>query len=308
VTDWRRRLRRIFRNPLVVKDGLARMRSWWAPGVVALYLVILGLFACLVFAVSLASAPRAWGLARVGSSAFAALALAQLALVCLFAPGVAAGAISGERERQTLEVLLVSGVSSLSLVWGKLIASIAFLLLLIAAALPLFATVFLFGGIDAQQFVITQVLTVVTAATAGAASLFWSAVFRRTLISTVAAYGVTFTATVGTLVLGAILTQLAYASPQVARPGTPADVHPLMFVNPGYAVGALLLQPSGAQLHLGRIAQLLFLGSGPASTAGPLVEPWQAALIAQLALVALSFLGAVLLLRGRRGRESSAAG
>ncbi|HEY4026208.1 MAG TPA: ABC transporter permease subunit [Candidatus Dormibacteraeota bacterium] len=306
--DWRRRLRRIYRNPLILKDGLARMRSWWAPGVVALYLAILGLFACLFFALSLSTAPRAWGLARVGSTAFAALALAQLGLVCLFAPGVAAGAISGERERQTLDVLMVSGVTSLSVVWGKLVASIAFLLLLIASALPLFATVFLFGGIDVQQFVITQVLTVVTAVTAGALSLFWSAAFRRTLISTVTAYAATFAATVGTLVLGAILTQIAYTSSPAARTGTPPDVHPILFFNPGYAMGALLLQPSGAQLHTGRLAQLVLLATGPASQSGPVIEPWQAALTVQLALVAVSFLGAVLLLRGRRGRESPSAG
>src|SRR5436309_15685121 len=101
------------------------MRSWWAPGVVALYLALLGLFACLVFALQMTSSgPRAWGLARIGSTVFTALALAQLALVCLFAPGVSAGAISGERERQTLDVLMVSGISSLSLIWGKMIASI----------------------------------------------------------------------------------------------------------------------------------------------------------------------------------------
>jgi len=290
------RARRILRNPLVVKDGLARMRSWWAPVVIAIYLAALGLFACLVFGLQLNGSSRTWGLARVGSNAFTALALAQLALVCLFAPGVAAGAISGERERQTLDVLLVSGISALSLVWGKLVASMAFLTLLVASSLPLFATVFLFGGIDVEQFVLTQALTLSTALTAGAGALLWSTLFRRTLISTVTAYTVTFAATIGTLVVGTLLTALGYASSSV-QPGPP---HPLVFANPGYAMGALLLQPDGTRAYSGRLAQLLFLNPGPASTDGVLVDPWQAALLVQTAVAVASIGGAVLLLRVRR--------
>jgi ABC-type transport system involved in multi-copper enzyme maturation permease subunit len=194
-------------------------------------------------------------------------------------------------------------VTAAALVWGKLVASVAFLLLLIASALPLFAAVFLFGGIDAQQFVIAQLLTVVTALAAGSAALFWSALFRRTLISTVTSYGVTFAATVGSLAIGVVLMQLAYVA---AGPGPrpPPDPHPLVFANPGYAMGTLLLVPDGAPLHLGRLLQLLFLSPGPADRTGPLIEPWHAALGVELLVVAAALAGTMLLMRARRGRES----
>jgi ABC-2 type transport system permease protein len=296
---WTWRLRRTFLNPLVMKDGLSRARTWRTPAVIALYLALLGLFACLVFTLQLGAVHRTWGLAQVGSAVFTTLAVVQLTLVCLFAPAVAAGAISGERERQTLDVLMVSCVSPLSLVWGKLVASIAFILLLVAAALPLFATVFLFGGIDLGQFVIAQLLTVTTALAIGAASLFLSAVFRRTLVSTVMAYGAAFAGIVGTWIVGIYLTQLAYL--QTRGPvGGPADVHPLMVVNPFQALVVLLLVPGGAPMRVGRALQLFFLAGGPPSTAGPALEPWQASMLVELVVVGLSVLGAVLVLRGRR--------
>jgi ABC-2 family transporter protein len=303
---WAWRLRRTFLNPLVMKDGLSRARTWRTPAVIGLYLALLGLFACLVFALQLGAVHRPWGLAQVGSAVFTTLAVVQLTLVCLFAPAVAAGAISGERERQTLDVLMVSCVSPLSLVWGKLVASVAFILLLVVAALPLFATVFLFGGIDLGQFVAAQLLTVTTALAIGAASLFLSAVFRRTLASTVMAYGAAFAGIVGTWIVGIYLTQIDYLRAQ-GLGGGPADVHPFMVVNPVQALVVLLLFPGGAPMRVGRALQLLFLVGGPPSTAGPALEPWQASMLVELVVVGLSVLGAVLVLRGRRPLPGPAA-
>lgn len=278
------RLRRIVYNPLIVKDGLSRMRSWRAPAVIALYLGLLGLFAFLILAPQLTTPRRGLALAQIGSTVFTALALIQLALVSLFAPGVAAGAISGERERQTLDVLMVSCVTPLRLVWGKLVASVAFIMLLIVAALPLFATVFFFGGIDLEQFLVAQLLTVTTALVLGAASIFWSALCRRTLLSTVAAYGFAFAITYGTFVLGTLLTQLLYPRSQMLGPGIgPPPPHPLLLFNPFQAM-ASLLQP----------------GALPMFARTMLIQPWQATVSSELAVVVLSFVGAVLLMRGRR--------
>lgn len=278
------RLRRVVYNPLIVKDGLSRMRSWRAPAVIGLYLGLLGLFGFLILAPQLTTPRRGLALAQIGSTVFTALALIQLALVCLFAPGVAAGAISGERERQTLDVLMVSCVTPLRLVWGKLVASVAFILLLIVASLPLFATVFLFGGIDLEQFLVAQVLTVTTALALGATSIFWSALCRRTLLSTVAAYGFAFAMTFGTFVLGTLLMQLSYAQSQpLARAGPPPPPHPLLLFNPFMAMVSLL-QPAAT----------------PMFARATLIQPWQATVSSEVALVVLSILGAVLLMRGRR--------
>jgi ABC-2 type transport system permease protein len=247
-----RRLRRLFKNPLVLKDGLSRVRSWRAPLVVAIYLTLQGLFAVLIVTAQLATSRHGWGYAQLGSTAFSALVVVQLALVCLFAPALAAGAISGERERQTLDVLLVTLVSPLGIVWGKLVVSVAFILLLVTAALPVLATVFLFGGVDLEQFLLCQLLILSTAMTLGAASLFLSALFRRTLLATVVAYGLAFAGTAGTWIVGTILTQITYITRQPPRPGFSPDPHPLLWVNPIQAMVSVLSTPQAAPLPLSR--------------------------------------------------------
>lgn len=301
MTTWER-LARIVDNPIIVKDGVVRMRSWRAPLIVTLYLGLLGLFGYGIFVYyALVAATSRVGSAQVGADVFVGLAFIQLALVSLFAPALAAGAISGERERQTLDVLLVSRVSALGIVWGKLVASVAFMLLLILAALPLFAAVFLFGGIDFEQFVVSQLLTVTTAVTLGAVSLFLSAAFRRTLPSTVMAYGVAFFYVVGTWVAGWLLTQILQARGGVGP--APPDLHPLMFINPAYAMYVVLTVPNGAAVAVGRLVALLLMASGHGQGAGPALEPWQAAVLVQLAAVGLSVVGSVQLVRGRRAPQ-----
>lgn len=296
---WARRLRRLVRNPLIVKDGLSRVRSWRAPAIMALYLGLIGLFAWLVLATQLASSQPMWGLARVGKTVFTALAVVQLALVCLFAPGVAAGAISGERERQTLDVLLLSSITPFGIVWGKLVASVAFVLLLIVIGLPVFAIVFLFGGVDLPQFLIIQLLTVMTALAISAASIFVSALFRRTLLSTVFAYGLSFAGTAGTGVVGLLLTFLLASQVRNAPNNTPAEMHPLLLFNPISAMLTALQSPSVPPMPLGRAARLLILAASPTRGGGPKLEAWQVTTVAELVVVVLSVLGAVQLLRGR---------
>jgi ABC-2 type transport system permease protein len=288
-------------NPLIIKDAVSRMRSWRAPAIVTVYLGLLGSFGYAAFvSATLFSPGNRNASAQIGAYVFNSLAFIQLSLVSLFAPALAAGAISGERERQTFDVLLVSRMTAVGIVWGKLVASVAFMLLLILAALPLFAAVFLFGGIDFEQFLITQVLTVTTAVSIGAVSLFLSAVFRRTLPSTVMAYGVAFAGMIGTLVAGLLFTFTLAVRAQASQTATGGDIHPLLFANPFYALFIVLTDPNGAPMHMGRLAQLLFFVIGQPSTVGPTLEPWQAVVLVQVVLVALSVVGAVQLVQARR--------
>jgi ABC-type transport system involved in multi-copper enzyme maturation permease subunit len=288
-------------NPLIVKDGISRMRSWRAPLAITLYLGLLGAFGYAIFTISVLTSQytRTVSSAQIGSSVFVSLAFFQLALISLFAPALAAGAISGERERQTFDVLLVSRVSAFGIVWGKLVASLAYLVLLILTALPLFAAVFLFGGIDFEQFVLAHVLTIATAVSIGAVSLFWSALFRRSLPATVTSYAAAFFMVVGTFVAGILLTYI-YAFRSGVVGASAFEFHPLAYGNPLFALYVVLASPSGAPVRLGRLLQLLFMSGGEPSRWGPELEPWKLCVGSELALTAIAILGSVLLVRGRR--------
>jgi len=287
-------------NPLISKDAVSRMRTWRAPMTLTIYLGLLSAFGYASFVTTTLMSPsQRTGSALIGAGVFSYLAFIQLSLVSLFAPALAAGAISGERERQTFDVLLVSRMTAAAIVFGKLVSSVAFMLLLILSALPLFAAVFLFGGIDFEQFLVTQLLTVTTAITIGAVSLFLSAAFRRTLSSTVVSYGVAFAGMIGTLVAGLLFTLALMLRAPGGLNGT-GDSHPLLFANPFYALFVVLNDPNGTPEPVGRLVQLLFFVNGQPATLGPSIEPWQAAVLVQIVLVTLSIAGAIHLVQSRR--------
>jgi ABC-2 type transport system permease protein len=291
------RFLRALDNPIVAKDGISRMRSWRAPLAITLYLGLLGAFGFGIFSIEVLSSSYSRPVsAEIGAAVFGALAWFQLVLICLFAPALASASISGERERQTFDVLLVSGVSAFGIVWGKLVASLAYMFLLIVSALPLFAAVFLFGGVDLEQFTLVQLITVVTASSIGAVSLLCSAVFRRTLTSTVSSYGASFALVAGTAVAGVIL---SYIKVLGQTPGG-LEPHPLLFANPFYALNTILTQPSGNPIHVGRLLQLFFLTRGGPSDWGPQIEPWQLSVAIMLIVGTLSIVASVMLVRGRR--------
>lgn len=297
MTFWSRFVERI-ENPIIVKEAVSRMRSWRAPVIATLYL---GLVGAIGFAFLQIAAARNDPAAIVGSNSFAAMAFFQLALVGLFAPALAAGAISGERERQTFDVLLVSRVSAFGIVWGKLVASLAYMLLLILTALPLFAAVFLFGGIDFEQFILSQLITIATAICLGSMALFFSALLRRSLPATVASYAAAFTLMVGTGV-GAAIVNLSYVSSSASNSGAPL-VAPQWYLNPFVALYSVLINPSAPAVSLRVWLHLLVYGpprTGTLAASGPAVQPWQVTMLFEFLIAALCTAAAVRLVRGRR--------
>ena len=62
-------------------------------------------------------------------------------------PTFAAGSITGEKERKTYEMLLASPLQPATILIGKLLSSLSYLVILILSSLPLMILCFLLGGI-----------------------------------------------------------------------------------------------------------------------------------------------------------------
>jgi ABC-type transport system involved in multi-copper enzyme maturation permease subunit len=135
---------------------------------------------------------------------FIMLSMLQLFLIAFVTPGLSAGVISSERERQTLNILLITRLSAASIILSKLISSLAFTVLLVVATIPVYAMVTLYGGIAAKQLAAVFGLYFLNMVFFGSVGVFWSTWIRRTGISTVAAYACIFALVVSTA-LGAEL-------------------------------------------------------------------------------------------------------
>ena len=101
-------------------------------------------------------------LARFGATIFQILAPLQLAVLTFIAALSAASAVALEKDRKTLVLLLLTNLTNSELVLGKLLASIVNVLSMLAASLPMFMLLMLFGGISVEQVLRTYAVTLVT--------------------------------------------------------------------------------------------------------------------------------------------------
>jgi hypothetical protein len=139
--------------------------------------------------------------ADIGRAIFITILIVQTLLIVILAPALTSGAISMEREKQTLELLITTPVSTLGMVTGKLISSLGFVLLLILASIPLMSAVFAFGGVAPEDVFKAYIVLFATAFGYGSIGLFMSALIKRTQMATALSYLVVLMLTMGSVVL-----------------------------------------------------------------------------------------------------------
>ncbi len=190
---------------ILMKELRGRMRGWTAPVLLTAYVTLLA-FISLAMLGLLDDQRVVYGpqMASMGVNVFGILSILQTALVMLIAPALTAGAIAGEKDRQTFDLLLSTRLSAFSIVAGKLVTSLAFVILLILASVPLLSLVFLFGGVPAGLVVRTIAVQMVTALIMGAGGLFFSTIVRRTTAATALGIVLAVVMGLGTVLFGAL--------------------------------------------------------------------------------------------------------
>jgi ABC-2 type transport system permease protein len=192
-------------NPIVAKEYRSRMRTWRSPVAMTVYILLLGGLGWAIFSSTAAAARSSFNgaqAANYGQALFLWLVLFQMVLLAFITPALTAGAVSSERERQTIDLLFVTKLPAFSILWGKLLASMSFVILLLLLSVPIFSLVFLFGGIELDQVFTAFLVTAVTALTLGIIGIACSTMFKRTLPATVSAYGIAFVLLAGSLLFG----------------------------------------------------------------------------------------------------------
>jgi ABC-type transport system involved in multi-copper enzyme maturation permease subunit len=194
-----------FWNPIVAKEYRSRMRTWKSPMAMMVYILLIGGLGFLVFSLLAHANSGFTGGSSYGQYLFTFLVGFQVVLLAFITPALTAGAISSERERQTIDLLFVTRIAPFSIIWGKLLASMSFVVLLLILSIPIFSLVFLFGGIELDQVLYAFLVTLVTALTFGVMGILFSTWLRRSIVATVVSYVAAFVLVVGTLAYGLFL-------------------------------------------------------------------------------------------------------
>lgn len=106
-------------------------------------------------------------LARFGTLVFQILAPLQLVVVIFLAALGAASAVAQEKDRRTLDLLLLTKLNNSELVLGKLLASLLQVLTMLLGAWPLFMLTMLWGGVELVQLAQVYGVTILAALCAG---------------------------------------------------------------------------------------------------------------------------------------------
>jgi len=272
-------------NPIIVKELRSRMRGGRAFIILTAMLLLLGTASYTLYRIALATAR--YGTSplspQIGQTLFAGLAFLELMVICFITPAITAGAISSEREKLTYEMLLATPLRPASILWGKLVSALSYVLLLIFAALPMASLVFIFGGVAPGDMLKVLVLLVAVALTLGVSGIFMSTWLGRTGRATVLSYLVVLALLVGPLFVYIVVAVLRQAEP-------PREI---LIPNPMSALFSALLPslPSSGPFEVFRGLGFLLSGSigvldgrVPATSLRPL-HHYSLALYAGLALV-----------------------
>ncbi|HLB44140.1 MAG TPA: ABC transporter permease subunit [Candidatus Limnocylindrales bacterium] len=211
-------------SAISIKELRGRMRGRRAFVVLTIYLLLLGLFAFGIYvylkqqaATTVTSGsgvfpPDFGGLpfpggqtlsngtalsAGIGHGIFGGLLFLETLLVLVLAPAFTTGAISLEREKQTLDLLVTTPLSTLGMVIGKLFSALTYVFLLIIASIPLASLVFVFGAVGPEDLLRGYAFLFALAFGMGAVGLFISALVKRTQTATVITFVVVLVLSIG---------------------------------------------------------------------------------------------------------------
>jgi ABC-type transport system involved in multi-copper enzyme maturation permease subunit len=183
----------LIENPVLQRELLVNLRMKRA---FLLLLVYIGLLGVVVYGawprqatIDLTHAREARSLVAPAAKRLVEIFfLGQYVLISLMVPAFAAGAITGEKERQTYEMLLASPMRPGAILLGKLLAALCHLAILVFASLPIVMLCLPLGGMSTQEVFATYVAMAASVALFGTVCIVASSYFTRTLASLVVSY------------------------------------------------------------------------------------------------------------------------
>lgn len=197
--------------PLLAKELIeqaARKRTYVIRVAYASLLFFVG---CLFFFNELqAAATSPLAVLGRGKEMFATLVFTQFAGVYLFMPAITCGVLTQEKERDSLQLLLITRLGPWTILFEKLLGRLVPMLGFLMLSLPLLGFAYSLGGISLWLLGSGVWMLVLAAIQMGTLALFYSAFFRTTVAAFVATYATAFLMFFGPYVMWAILYLIGY--------------------------------------------------------------------------------------------------
>ncbi len=270
-------------NPIYKQETRVSSRSFRLPLIILLFNTVLAVVALLNMYSMITQVRRT---AEIQYSSFVGLyifvAVVEFVLLLFIVPALTAGTISGERERQTLNMLLTTHMTPWDIVLGKLGASLSNILLMIVSSFPILALGFIYGGVAWKDIVLLVICYGMTAILLGCVGVCCSAVFRKSTVATVVSYCGMAVLVLGTVTVNHLAAIFRSAVSMTGTSGSGGCLYLLLF-NPAASFPAALERQMGG--YDGLELAFSWVASAPSNM---ITEHWLvSALLAQGLLSAL---------------------
>jgi len=287
-------------NPVSGKELRGRMRGVRAFAIITIFLTLMGSFTVILYLLQLPTVTGGVTIitGELGRLLFAGIVGIQLVLTIFIVPALTAGAVTGERERKTYDLLQTTLLSAPSFLVGKMESALGYIFLLLLSAIPLQAIAFLFGGVSEVELILAFVILVSTGFVLGALGLFFSAYTDRTLTATVRVYTTSLALALGLPMFSIIFVGNPFG--QVIEGVGLQGLSPIAESTAIY-VDMIVnsLNPVTAAYYTQRIlinTQSIFIVDVQLGSTGgtiPVIAPWLLLTISYLGISAILILGAV---------------
>ncbi|MCU0512120.1 MAG: ABC transporter permease [Anaerolineae bacterium] len=293
-------------NPVAAIELRGRMRGARAFAIITVFLTMMGSFTVLLYLLQLPAVAggRTIITGELGRILFTGVVAVELLMIIFIVPALTAGAVTGERERKTYDLLQTTLLSAPAFIVGKMEAALGYILLLLLSAIPLQSIAFLFGGISEFEVLLAFVILAVTAVLLAALGLFFSSLTERTLTATVRVYTLALAVVFALPVVSLVLLRQAFG--QAVAGVAVGGASPLLEALTIYLDMLIAsVNPVTAAYYTGQMlinqGQVTLMQVQLQTTGGtiPVLSPWILLTVGYLVLAALLILLAV-----RRMRRS----
>lgn len=172
------------------------------------------------------------------------MAIVQAIFLIFMVPSLTSSAISSEREKQTLDILLSTKLTPLQIIIGKLFASSLKVVMLIICTIPLYGICSLIGGVSIVNILELAGFFIVNTIFVGAIGMLISTNAKTSKVSTTITYFLVLFIYVGILIIAFFLFMFSmrnnYMNPDL-------KVNPIIYLSPVTGFISLLSNQLGGR-------------------------------------------------------------
>ncbi len=188
-------------NPIVKKDVKVQSRSMKICfGVLAYELILALVFFFAMFIIQENNTYYSDNIYSELVGLYPVLAITQFVILGVIVPVRTASSISGERERQTFDIMMTTGMTPFSVVAGKVMTAIVQSMLFIAASLPIMALSFVVGGMSWSYLFWFFAIALLISLFSASVGILCSSLCKKSVSAVIMSYGFYLIFFIGTLV------------------------------------------------------------------------------------------------------------